>query len=115
MMLNKNEINSELDKLDGWVIDENKIVKNIPMHNWKGVLMLANTIAHLSEVAWHHPDLILTYSSITINLTSHDADGLTMKDFDLAKKIDEVIGWNPRKDGGSLTGTPTNSEHRYLN
>ena len=69
MLLDSDTLKHELELLDGWKTDDNSISRVIPMHNWKGVLMLTNAIAHLAEQAWHHPDLMLTFSSITIKLT----------------------------------------------
>ena len=113
-MLSDKEIDESLSKLEGWERDGEKIRKIIPMHNWKGVMMLANAIAHISECAWHHPDLLLTYSSITIYLTSHDKGRITKRDIDLASKIEEFILWSPQKTEGGLEGTPNDTENRYL-
>ena len=113
-MLNKKEINQSLSDLDGWTLEGTKIRKTISVQNWKGVMMLANTIGHISEVAWHHPDLLLSYSSLTIYLTSHDVGGVTLRDITLAKKIDDLIKWNPRSEDGPLEGTPDEDQYRYL-
>lgn len=113
-MLNKKEINQSLSDLDGWTLEGTKIQKTISVQNWKGVMMLANTIGHISEVAWHHPDLLLSYSSLTIYLTSHDVGGVTSRDIALAKKIDDIIKWNPRGEDGPLEGTPDEDQYRYL-
>ena len=113
-MLNMTEINQSLSELDGWTLEGNKIQKTISVQNWKGVMMLANTIGHISEVAWHHPDLLLSYSSLTIYLTSHDVGGVTLRDITLAKKIDDLIKWNPRSEDGPLEGTPDEDQYRYL-
>ena len=113
-MLSKREIEQYLCELDGWTLEEKKIKKIISVDNWKGVMLLANTIAHICEVAWHHPDLLLTYSSVTIYLTSHDIDGVSMRDIALAKKIDEIILWKPSEEDNPLEGTPDDDKYRYL-
>ena len=48
-------------------------------------------MAELAEKANHHPDVLLTYPRVTVSLTTHDAGGLTEKDFGLAQQIDEVV------------------------
>jgi 4a-hydroxytetrahydrobiopterin dehydratase len=68
-------------------------------------MMAVNTVGHLAEAAWHHPDLTVSYAWFEVRLTTHDAKGITDKDFELAKKIEEVIGWRPNPDG-ALEGTP---------
>ena len=45
-----------------------------------GLALLANGIAHLAEVAWHHPDLVISWGSVGVRLRTHDADALTDKD-----------------------------------
>jgi pterin-4a-carbinolamine dehydratase len=67
--------------------------------------MLVNQIAFLSEAAWHHPDLSVTFAKVTVKLMTHSENGITDKDFDLAKKIDEVALWRPAADT-ALEGTP---------
>lgn len=114
MKLNDKDISKALLDLDGWVIDGSRIKKVIPMYNWKGVMMLANAIGHIAERAWHHPDILLSFSSITVFLSTHDVSGISQKDIALAKKIDELTNWDPSKDDGSLEGNPLGSEHRYI-
>ena len=113
MILDKETLRTELATLDGWSSHERSIVREIPMHNWKGVMMLANAIAHLAEQAWHHPDLTLTFSSISINLSTHDEGGVTDKDIILARKINDLVSWNPKDENAQL-GTPSVPEYRYL-
>ena len=47
-------------------------------------------------------------------LSTHDVGGISQKDIALAKKIDDLINWDPSKDDGSLEGNPLGSEHRYI-
>ena len=54
-------------------------------------LMVVNTIGHLSENAFHHPDLTVFYAFVIVKLVNHAAKGITNKDFELAKKIEQVI------------------------
>ncbi|HSF47933.1 MAG TPA: 4a-hydroxytetrahydrobiopterin dehydratase, partial [Burkholderiales bacterium] len=67
---------------------------------------------HLAEAAWHHPDLTVSYAFVIVKLTNHAAKGVTDKDFELAKKIESVIQWQPRQEGGALLGTP-NDDPRF--
>lgn len=82
---------------------------------WKATLMVVNTIGHLSEAAWHHPELLVSYDTVEIRLTTHDAGGLTAKDFDLASKIEEVVTWQPGSEPSSaLEGTPDEPRFKYI-
>ena len=75
-------------------------------NSWKGTLMVVNTVGHLAEAAWHHPDITASYAWVEVRLVTHSAKGITMKDLELAKKIEAVVGWQPGKEGGALEGTP---------
>lgn len=72
--------------------------------------MVINTVGHLSEAAWHHPDISASYAWVEVKLMTHDAKGVTDKDFELARKIEEVICWQPGQAAGALDGTPVNDQ-----
>ena len=72
--------------------------------------MLINTVGHLSEAAWHHPDIAASYAWVEVKLMTHDAKGITDKDFELAKKIEEVVCWRPGQENGGLDGTPEDDQ-----
>jgi 4a-hydroxytetrahydrobiopterin dehydratase len=100
------EITERLAKeLPKWRLENGWIRRKFKTHSWKGTLMAVNAIGHLAEAAWHHPDLAVSYAFVEVKLTTHDAKGITDKDFELARKIDEVIGWRPG-EGSALEGTP---------
>ena len=102
------------DRLQGWEYDGKWIRKKFKTNSWKGTLMVINTIGHLSECAWHHPDLAVSYAFVEVKLMTHDKKGITDFDFELAKKIDEVILWNPKNEDGVLTGTPEDQRFAYI-
>jgi len=114
MLLTENEILTNLSGLKQWSYVGGKIQKEIAMHNWKGVMLLTNAIAHIAESAWHHPELHLSFSSIKILLHTHDEGGITNKDIAMAKKIDELLSWNPKSDEKQFEGTPSTLEFHYL-
>src|SRR5690606_32351437 len=94
------EVESILTKsLPHWRLAEGAIRRNYATAGWKGTLMVVNAIGHLAEAAWHHPEIIATYASVEVRLNTHDAKGITDKDFALARKIEEVVGWQPAKEG----------------
>ena len=75
--------------------------------------MVVNTVGHLAEAAWHHPDLTVSYAFVTVKLMNHAAKGITEKDFELAKKIEEVVMWQPGT-GSALEGTPDDPRFKYV-
>ena len=66
--------------------------------------MLVNAIGFVAEAAYHHPDLSVTWGRVTVKLSTHSAGGITDKDFELARRIEETVLWRPQ--GGALEGTP---------
>lgn len=95
-----------------WYLKDGQICRRYRTSGWKASLMAANCIGHLAEAAWHHPEVCLAYGGITVRLMTHKAGGITEKDFALAKKIEEVVHWEPAKEAGALRGTP-NHEPRF--
>jgi 4a-hydroxytetrahydrobiopterin dehydratase len=99
-------------ELPSWIYKDGWIRRTYKTNSWKGTLMVINTVGHLAEAAWHHPDITASYAWVEVRLMNHAAKGVTDKDFELAKKIEEVIQWQPGKEGGALEGTPE-SDQRF--
>lgn len=109
------QINQRLqEELSEWVYENGWIRRKYKTHSWKGTLMVVNTIGHLAEVAWHHPDLTVSYAFVICKLMNHAAKGVTNKDFELAKKIEEVVLWQPAEEENDLEGTPKDQRFAYL-
>ena len=114
-VFNESEINEYIQKnLKGWSFDGKWIRKTYKTHSWKSTLMVVNSIGHLAEAAWHHPDLQISYAFVEVKLMNHAKKGITQLDFDLAKKIDEFITWNPKEENSSLEGTPSDPRFAYI-
>ena len=97
-----------------WRYRDGAIRRVFRTHGWKGTLMVVNAIAHLSEAAWHHPDLSVSYDKVEVALSSHDANGITDRDFALAAKVEQFVHWQPSLENGPLEGTPAEERHAYL-
>jgi 4a-hydroxytetrahydrobiopterin dehydratase len=93
-------------ELPHWRLEGGWIRRTYRTHSWKGTLMVINTVGHLAEAAWHHPDITASYAWVEVRLMNHAAKGVTGKDFALAKKIEEVVQWRPATEGEGLEGTP---------
>src|SRR5476649_467753 len=101
------EIKARLEQeLPRWVYEGGWIRRKYRTAGWKGTLMVINTAGHLAEAAWHHPDITASYAWVEVRLMTHSAKGITSKDFELAKKIEEVVAWQPGTEGRGLEGTP---------
>jgi 4a-hydroxytetrahydrobiopterin dehydratase len=109
----ENEVADKLAKeLPHWFLENGWIRRKYKTSGWKATMMVVNTVGHLAEAAWHHPDLTVSYAFVIVKLCTHDAKGITDKDFELATKIEQVIAWQPAEEEGALTGTP-NEDARF--
>lgn len=107
-------IKAKLADLPHWRFEDGALQRTYKTASWKGTLMVVATIGHLCEAAWHHPDLAVSYDSVTVKLSTHSAKGITDKDFAMARKIEDVIAWQPGREGGALDGTPSDPKNAYL-
>jgi 4a-hydroxytetrahydrobiopterin dehydratase len=105
-------------ELPHWVYEDGWIRRKYKTSGWKATLMVVNTVGHLAEAAWHHPDLTVSYAFVIVKLCTHSAKGITNQDFELAAKIESVVSWQPAKEAAaqgrssSLQGTP-NDDPRF--
>lgn len=101
--------------LEHWYYENGWIRRKYKTSGWKATLMVVNTVGHLAEVAWHHPDLSVSYAFVIVKLTTHSAKGITDKDFELARKIEEVVQWQPAlEEGTPFEGTPSDPRFKYM-
>ena len=101
-------------ELPHWNLEKGWIRRKYRTSGWKGTLMVINTVGHLAEAAWHHPDITASYAWVEVRLMTHSAKGITNKDFELAKKIEDVVHWQPSTQGGELEGTPEEARFAYI-
>jgi 4a-hydroxytetrahydrobiopterin dehydratase len=95
--------------LDDWYLEDGWIRRKYNTDGWQTTLMLVNAIGFLCEAAWHHADLAVTWAKVTVKLMTHSAGGITDKDFELARKIEDTVLWRPAASG-ALEGTP----HKFV-
>jgi 4a-hydroxytetrahydrobiopterin dehydratase len=100
----ESQIAERLAALPGWYFEDGWIRRVYKTDGWPTTLMLVNAIGYLAEAAYHHPDLSVTWGRVTVKLSTHSAGGITDKDFELARRIEDAALWRP--SGGALEGTP---------
>jgi len=115
-LYSENEIAEKLAaELPQWYFENGWIRRKYKTSGWKGTLMVITTVGHLAEAAWHHPDISASYAFVIVKLTTHSAKGITDKDFELAKKIEQVVQWQPAQEEGSpFEGTPSDPRFKYI-
>jgi len=88
--LNSSQIKSALGKIPGWKKKAAVISRKFQFKDFPTAVKFVNAVAKVAEKEWHHPDIDIRWNKVTLALTTHDAGGLTRKDFALAKKFDEL-------------------------
>src|SRR5476651_172106 len=87
--LNAVQIKSALAKIPGWKKKAAVISCKFQFKDFPAAMKFVNAVAKVAEKEQHHPDIDIRWNKVTLALTTHDAGGLTRKDFLLAKKSDE--------------------------
>ena len=95
-------------ELPGWTCRDGWIRRSYATDGWSTTVALVNAISYVSEAAWHHPDLEVTWGTLRVRLRTHDADGITERDFALAREIERLVLWRPDRNG-PLGGAPRRS------
>ncbi len=88
------QIRALLPTVSGWRRRTNRLTRTYEFGDFVQAMQFVNAVARLAERAWHHPDITVQWNRVTLTLTTHDAGGLTEKDFALATKIDALA--NPK-------------------
>lgn len=101
--LTEAEITARLAKLPTWSYAEGALRRTYRTDGWRGSMLVANAIAFLCEAADHHPDLTVTWPTVSVALSTHSAKGITAKDFEVAELIEARVLWKPGPES-DLTG-----------
>lgn len=84
------ELRDALSGLDGWQLAAGKLVKEWSLGDFSLAFSFLTRVALLAEKHGHHPEIYNSYATVRLELVSHDAGGVTGRDIDLAKAIDEL-------------------------
>jgi 4a-hydroxytetrahydrobiopterin dehydratase len=82
---------SLLSQLPDWKIEEGELVRTFKFDDFVAALGFVNRVGALAEAAGHHPDIDIRYNRVRLALITHDAGGLTAKDFDLATQAGKAV------------------------
>jgi 4a-hydroxytetrahydrobiopterin dehydratase len=91
--LTASQIDLELKRLPDWRMNTSgEIEKTFQQSGFPQSLMFVSAVGVLAEARNHHPDILIQWNKVRLTLSTHDAGGLTMKDFELAKEINGLPG-----------------------
>ena len=88
--LTSDQIKTALASVPDWKQNGDEISRTYQFKDFPGAIKFVNTLADLAEKANHHPDIDIRWNKVTLALSTHDAGGLTEKDFSLAKQFDRL-------------------------
>ncbi len=89
--LSPSDVQSRLISVPDWVVESGELVRTFLFKDFRASMSFVNKLADLSEQAGHHPDIDIRYNKVRLALVTHDAGGLTTKDFDLAAGADKLV------------------------
>lgn len=89
-LLTEIEIKEQVQSLQGWTMEAGKLTLIRKFNDFIQAIEFVNKLVEPSEAIEHHPDIEISYNKVRISLTTHDAGGLTQKDFDLARTISQI-------------------------
>lgn len=84
------EVQQRLTDLKGWQVSDGQLTKTFQFDTFVTALSFVNRVGELAERSGHHPDIDIRYNRVRLSLSTHDAGGITGKDFDLAGRADTL-------------------------
>lgn len=88
--LTEDEVEERIGELKGWSIKDDKIVKDFKFNDFDTAMDFVNGVAKIARAEDHHPDITISYNKVSLSLTNHKLGGLSEKDFEVGKRIDEL-------------------------
>jgi 4a-hydroxytetrahydrobiopterin dehydratase len=88
--LSSAEISERLKAIPDWRLEKDAITRDFSFSDFLAAMKFVNSVAAIAERAGHHPDIDIRYSKVKLALASHDAGGITERDFSLAMEIDGI-------------------------
>jgi 4a-hydroxytetrahydrobiopterin dehydratase len=89
-LLGSNEIEAKLADLDGWERRSDAIVKSFERGDFVGSVRFVDSLVEPAEAMGHHPDVAISWATVTVTISTHSEGGLTAADFELAAKIEAL-------------------------
>jgi len=85
------EVSTRLAAIPDWQLKDGAICRDLTFSDFREAMSFVNSVAAVAERAGHHPDITIRYNKVGLALSSHDAGGITEKDFLLAAEIGAIL------------------------
>jgi 4a-hydroxytetrahydrobiopterin dehydratase len=89
-LLTEAEVKDKASRLPNWTVEDSQLQCTRQFKDFVQAIDFVNKLVEPAESAGHHPDIEISYNKVKVTLTTHDAGGLTQKDFDLAEVIAQI-------------------------
>lgn len=90
-VLSSAEIEKRLLTVPEWRLVKEELVRSFTFADFAAAMRFVNSVATMAESEGHHPDIDIRYNKVILALSSHDAGGITGRDFHLASEIDHAL------------------------
>ncbi|GIJ78206.1 4a-hydroxytetrahydrobiopterin dehydratase [Micromonospora phaseoli] len=90
-VLTAEAVRDELGGLAGWSGDPAGIIRTVELASFPDAVAVVDRVAVTAEELDHHPDIDIRWRTVTFRCVTHSAGGVTMRDMDLARRIDEIV------------------------
>ncbi|WP_326562766.1 4a-hydroxytetrahydrobiopterin dehydratase [Micromonospora sp. NBC_01796] len=91
-VLDADAVRGELEKLDGWSGDPAVLTRTAELGSFPEAIDVVNRVAAVAEELDHHPDIDIRWRTVTFRCATHSVGGVTRRDFQLAQRIDQILG-----------------------
>ncbi len=91
MRLTYEQILDKLGETVGWERRGDGISRVFKFKDFKEAVAFVDKAAEVAEAMDHHPDILISYNTVQLSVFTHSEGGLTEKDFDLAKKVNQIV------------------------
>ena len=89
-LLSEDDVQRRLGDLDGWRREGDALRREFKFEDFKGSVDFINRITPQAEAMNHHPDLAISWNTVTVTISTHSEGGITENDFELASRIDSL-------------------------
>jgi len=90
MPLTDAEIATRLKSVPDWKVDSGELTRTYAFKDFLSALAFVNDVGQIAEKGGHHPDIDIRYNKVRLALVTHDAGGLTAKDFEMAAELSKI-------------------------
>jgi len=90
-LLEEEDLSAALKKCPEWEYEDQAITRTVEFEEFMDAIDFVNDLAEIAEEAQHHPEITIRHTKVTLLLTTHDANGVTELDIELAQRVDNLV------------------------